>query len=507
MPSRDHVLLTGATGLLGRRLLRRLLASGRRVAVLVRDAPAAPAAERVRELLASWSDARAAPPTVLAGDLCAPGLGLSVTDRGWLACRCRSAVHAAADVSFRSRSDGGPWATNVDGTRRLLELCAAAGVSEFHHVSTAFVCGDRAGPVREDELDCGQRFHNDYERSKFEAERLVRASRLRATVYRPSVIVGDSRTGRTSAYHGFYRFLELADRLASLVPAEAADAPGKRLLPLRLPLTGDERRDLVPVDWVARAVARLVCRPCLHGRTYHLTAVAPASVRDIKETAEEALNLAGVRLVGPGPLADPSPLEEAFLGQLRDYEPYLDGDPVFDRRNTLAALPRLPPPRVDRALLRRLIRRAVADRWGRDRRRLPAPGPGLSCAAYVERFFPEAARRSSLARLPLHMAVGLDVCGPGGGRWTLRWTAGQLGPVRRGLEADAAVVYRLDRAAFEDVVRGRRSPQDAFLDRRIAVRGDVEKGLKLAVLFGWFVREFPFTGPPREAPHAAVLSA
>jgi nucleoside-diphosphate-sugar epimerase len=501
----DCVLLTGATGFLGRGLLLRLLASGRRVAVLVRDASAVSPTERIRDLLAAW-EARAAP-VVLGGDLCAPGLGLSAADRGWLARRCRSAVHAAADVSFR-RLDGGPWATNVEGTQRLLEVCAEAGVTEFHHVSTAFVCGDRAGPVREDELDRSQGFHNDYERSKFEAERRVRASGLRATVYRPSVIVGDSRTGRTSSYHGFYRFLEAADRLASSLPAETTGAPGKRLLPLRLPLSGDEPRDLVPVDWVARAVVRIVNRRRLHGLTYHLTAAEPVRVRDVKETAEEVLNLSGVRLVGPAPLTDATPLEEAFLGQVRDYEPYFEGDPVFDRRCTLTALPGMPPPPIDRALLTRLIRFAVADGWGRSRRRRPAATAAVDCAAYVERFFPEAARRSVLARIPLDLAVGLDVSGPGGGRWTLRWTGGELGPVRRGLEADAAVIYRLDRAAFEAVVRGRQTPQEAFLARRIAVQGDVEKGLKLAVLFGGFVKEFPFEGrPPREESGAAVLSA
>src|SRR5262249_11642230 len=147
-------------------------------------------------------------------------------DRNWIARHCTRVVHAAADVSLRRSPGGDPWTTNVDGTQRLLDLCAALGVGELHHVSTAFVCGERAGPIREDELDRGQAFHNDYERSKFEAERRVRASQgLRATVYRPSVIVGDSVTGYTSSYHGFFRFLELGDRLA--VPR-----PGRRTLPL-----------------------------------------------------------------------------------------------------------------------------------------------------------------------------------------------------------------------------------------------------------------------------------
>ena len=512
MSDAGAILLTGATGFLGRYLLRDLLASGRRVAVLARDARSAPAAERVRELAARWGDqfpVGARPPVVLSGDVRVPGLGLHAADRAWLARHCRAVLHAAADVALRRAPGSDPWATNVEGTRHVLELCAALGVGEVHHVSTAFVCGDRPGPIAEDELECGQGFHNDYERSKFEAERLVRAAPgLRATVYRPSVLVGDSRTGHTTSYHGFYRFLELASRLAFPPPARPAAEAGEgwRSLPLRLPFTGNERRNLVPVDWVGRAVVRLVGRPDCHGRTYHLVARAPVRVRDIKEVAGELLQIDGARWGGGVP-RDPSPLEELFLGQLREYWPYLDGEPAFDCRNTLAALPDLPAPLMDRALLTRLIRFAVADRWGRSQRRVVAAA-GINCAHYVERFFPEAVRRSSLARLPIDVTVGLDVRGAGGGRWSFRCGGGEARLLRRGTERGAEVVYRMDVATFEAVVRGREAPQDAFLARRIEIEGDVEKALKLAVLFGQFVMECPYApSPRREATDAAPLPA
>jgi thioester reductase-like protein len=501
------VLLTGATGFVGRYLLRGLLVSGRRVAVLARDERGATAEERVRALSPLWEGARhdrPACPVVLAGDLRAPRLGLSAAGRHWAARHVCCVVHAAADVSFRPSPGGDPWATNVEGTERLLDLCAALGVPEFHHVSTAFVCGDRAGPVGEVELCRGQRFHNDYERSKFEAEARVRAARgVRATVYRPSVVVGDSRTGYTSSYHGFYRFLELGDRVAAPQPALRS---ARRFLPLRLPLTGDEPRNLVPVDWVARAVAEVVNDPRRHGRTYHLTARAPVPMREIEAVAAEVLGIDGVRWAGPGPLSEPTALEAAFLHQVRDYWPYLRGDPVFDCRNTRAALPDLPPPAVDRALLARLIRFAVADRWGR-RGRPRAGGAGVDCARYVEQFFPEAARRATLARIPLDLTVGVAVTGPGGGRWSCRWAGGSLLDVRRGQDAGADVTYRLDAATFEAIVRGRLSPHDAFLARQVEIGGDVEKGLKLAVLFAQFVRECPFAPEEPEGADAVALPA
>ncbi|HKI34550.1 MAG TPA: SDR family oxidoreductase [Gemmataceae bacterium] len=517
MSESGYILLTGATGFLGRYLLRGLLACGQRVAVLVRDGRAAPAEERVRELTSLESDAqrdRPANPVVLAGDVCAPRLGLGIIDRIWLARHCVRAVHAAADVSLRRSFAADPWQTNVEGTQRLLDLCPALGIREFHHVSTAFVCGQRAGPVKEEELDRGQSFHNDYEESKFEAERRVRQARhLLATVYRPSVIVGDSHSGYTSSYHGFYRFLELGTRLAvspspplpapAGSPAPAAGGTGRRVLPLCLPFTGDEPRNLVPVDWVAQAIVAIVNQPRLHGRTYHLVAQTPVPVRDIKAVAEEVLAIDGVRWAGPGSRQPPTPLEELFLDQVREYWPYLHGDPVFDCRNTRTALPRLPAPGVDRAMLARLIRFAVADQWGRSGRKKSPPATGRACASYVESFFPESLRRSSLGRIPVDVTVGLDVAGAGGGRWSCRLRGGEP-MVRRGLAAEAEVVYRMDLATFEAVVRGRLDPREAFLARRIEIEGDVEKGLKLAVLFDHFVKECPYAPEPHPEENDAV---
>jgi hypothetical protein len=193
-----------------------------------------------------------------------------------------------------------------------------------------------------------------------------------------------------------------------------------------------------------------------------------------------------------------TPLEESFREYLRDYWPYLHGDPAFDCHNTRAALPVLPAPSVDRELLRRLIRFAVADRWGRSRHTDRAEACAFSCARYLEHFLPEHAGRSVLAGVvALDVTVALDVRGPGGGQWSCRWAGGQLVGVRCGLDEGAAVTYHTDAATFEAVVLGRRSPSEVFFARRLDITGDVEKGLKLAFLFTQFVQEFPDGAPPR----------
>ena len=501
MPERRSVLLTGATGLLGQYLLHDLLLKANPVAVLVRDSREARAAERIAQIVAFWSErlGRKLPtPIVLNGDLGQVGLGLTVADRCWLGQHCQTVLHSAANLSFRETPEGEPWRTNLEGTKSLLALCRDVGLSAWHQVSTAFVCGRRAGIIAEEGRENGQGFHNPYEESKYQAEQLVRATPgIRATIYRPAVIVGDSRTGYTSSFNGLYRFLELAARLATV-----HSTAGQARLPLRLPLSGDEVWNLVPVDWVSRAIVELLARPQWHGRTFHLVARSPVSTRLVRDVGAEVLNLRGVEFVGSEAVEQPSLLEQRFHDGIREYWPYLGGNPVFASANTSAALPDLPPPPVDRPMLERLIRFAVANRWGRIPKQTtevsPRSLPPSRCAEYIEQVFPGQARQSGLAReAGLDLTICIDLRGPGGGQWSCKWQQGELIYARRGLEDDAVVTYHTDTETFQAVISGLQIPQEAFFEQRIAITGDLETALKLAVLFGQFLAEHPVPQPHR----------
>jgi thioester reductase-like protein len=490
MPERRGILLTGATGSLGRYLLRDLLVEGRAVTVLVRGSDAGQAPARIAAIVDFWSTrlGRRLPiPTVLSGDLVQIGLGLTGADRNWLGRQCRTVVHCAASLSLCRTREGEPWRTNVEGTRSLLALCRQVGLSEWHQVSTAFVCGRRTGLIAEDDGDTSRGFHNAYEESKWQAEQVVReTSGIGATIYRPAVIVGDSRTGYASSFHGLYRFLELAARLAS----------GPAGLPLRLPLCSDEVWNLVCVDWVSRAMVALLARPHWHGRPFHLVARSSVSTRFVRDVAAAVLDLAGVQLVGREGVTNPSRQEQWFLEGLREYWPYFAGNPRFTSTNTNAALPDLPPPRVDRPLLERLIRFAVANRWGRSDARSTKAHRDVSslssCAEYIERIFPRQARQSQLAReAGLNLAVGIDLHGPGGGQWCCQWNDGELIAIKRGSTSGAAIIYHTDTTTFQAIVSGRETPQEAFFEQRIAITGDLESALKLAVLFAQFLAENP----------------
>jgi thioester reductase-like protein len=213
--SRDNgsVLLTGATGFVGMEVLARYLERGEReVVTLVRAPSQAAAADRMQTLLFNLFGARASAYAgrvrAVAGELTAPRLGLDPGRYAELAERVTTVVHSAASVSFALPLEEART-INLDGTRRMLEFASLArtsgGLDRYAHVSTAYVAGTHDGRFAECDLELGQRFRNSYEQSKFEAEQLVRSRpELPFTILRPSIIVGDRRSGWTAAFNVLY---------------------------------------------------------------------------------------------------------------------------------------------------------------------------------------------------------------------------------------------------------------------------------------------------------------
>ncbi len=365
-----HLLLTGATGQVGQYLIRDLLLEGQPVAALVRSQGNRSARDRLESILTRWESELGRPlarPVCLEGDVTAPGLGLSAGDRDWAARHCGGVLHNAASLTFVGTDrDKDPWLSNLTGTGHVLDFCRRAGIRELHYVSTAYVCGKRSGVVREADLDCGQEFRTDYEHCKCEAEKLVRAADFldAPTVYRPAMIVGDSRTGYTATYHGLYPYLQFAYLVSQYAPR---GADGRWHAPLRLNLTGDEGRNLVPIDWVSAVMTHVLLHPDLHGRTYHLTPPEPVTARTIEKAMSTRLSYYGPSFDGPDALAQGplNELEKQFYEYVSIYQPYWNQEPVFDSANTLAAAPHLPCPAVDVPYLHRLMDYAIEDRWGK----------------------------------------------------------------------------------------------------------------------------------------------
>jgi len=452
-----YVLLTGATGLVGRYLVRDLLRDGHRLAVLVRSSRRESAAERIEGLLQFWEQqaGESLPrPVVLSGDVASDGCGLSDEDLVWARGHCDRIIHNAASLTFVGADrERDPWLTNLQGTRNTLLLAEQLGVEEFHYVSTAYVCGWRQGVVREDELDVGQTFRNDYEHSKFLSEQMVRESSFLRdlTIYRPTVIGGDSQTGFTSTYHGVYAYLKL---MAVINGNAAVGEDGRRHTPVRLRVTGDEPRNVVPVDWVSEAISRIFRAPSLHGRTYHLAPRQPITARQVIEAGYEYFNSYGVEFAGTTQPASETigSLDQAARDGMVLYETYETSDPVFDTANVDRYLPDLPCPPIDRASLLQCFRFGEQDRWGK--RREPKPEVPCWIDERLEELLASDNEDDTTPEFSDSEVIGLCVSGAGGGQWSLEYAEGQLVGLERGLPDAPAIIFRTTAPEMIELLRG-----------------------------------------------------
>ncbi|MCC6509685.1 MAG: SDR family oxidoreductase [Pirellulaceae bacterium] len=407
------VLLTGATGLVGRFLLAGLLRQRIPTIALVRGQPHRSPAARIDEALAPFETHNLLPrPTVLEADLTAPGLGLSSQALQQLQAQPLRLLHSAASIRFQANpADGEPYATNVKGTRHLLELARHLTVSEFHHVSTAYVQCDRTPgrlaeqrTAREVPVPLSAPAGNDYERSKIQSENLILDCRHIGlkSIYRPSIVVGDSQSGYTSTYHGFYAPLQIA---YGLVRAGVLDAAMADDLRHRLGLTANDSKNLVPVDWLAAAILHLMQLRTALGGIYHLTHPQPALLHDIQQAIiaalQESMGTGAVQRSAPLPEFDP----ELFGQQMAVYASYFQDDPPFDRSRTAKFLGDLPCPAMDFLSLKRLALAAIANNFG-----WPKPQPPLRSPRRI-RLVPSAGQGSHPKAGLAEAQVDLEILG------------------------------------------------------------------------------------------------
>src|SRR5215467_15663224 len=264
-----NYFVTGATGFIGRNLVARLLQREGTVYALVR----AGSRGRLEELRTAWGadGARVVP---VAGDLTQPGLGVSEEDLLTLRGKVDHFFHLAAVYDMTAGAEAQEVA-NVEGTRHAVELATSIDAGCFHQVSSIAAAGLYRGEWREDMFDEAEHLDtHPYFRTKHESERVVREDCSRPwRVYRPGIVVGDSRTGEIDKVDGPYYAFKLLQQ-------------ARRVLPTWLPAVGVEGGEIniVPVDYVADAIDYIAHKPKLDGRAFHLTDPDP-------KTAGEVINL------------------------------------------------------------------------------------------------------------------------------------------------------------------------------------------------------------------------
>jgi thioester reductase-like protein len=341
------LLVTGATGFLGRELVARLLADDPALAIiaLIRADDDASLERRRARLAEGLPASDASRLSAVRGDVEHARLALSPPDYESLIARVDGALHVAASVRFDLPLDEARR-INVGGTNEVIALCrrvrARGGSGRLDYVGTAYVAGTRRDLVMEDELDGAVGFRNTYEQSKMEAERRVRDARddLPIAIHRPSIIVGEAGTGRTTQYKTIYWPMKILVRFYGRWEA---------VLPriVKLPVNPDCALDIVPVDHVARAVATLARRDDAIGKTFHHASGPDAvTIRQLTDAACDHFGVARLGFIDPEGVAGMAgralrPLVRRLAPRLaasgESMLAYTRANPRFDVTNARAA--------------------------------------------------------------------------------------------------------------------------------------------------------------------------
>ena len=337
------VFITGATGFLGSHLAARLLDHGNHVTALARSSKNASAETRVKDVLRDVGTSRLDNLRVLEGDISQPDLGLSEAAKKQLAASTDETWHCAASLSFQQQDRDEIFRMNVDGTRYVLDFVKQTHSRRLQHVSTAYIAGNRPDLALETEINVGQSFKNPYEESKCQAELLIAAEQNKqsivASVYRPSIVIGDSRSGRATHFHGVYAFIRALWSMLERLRRRKPDSDFVHL-PLRLPGVEAQTLNFVPIDYVVNGMIEISGRVDSAGGTYHLANPVPTENRLWLPNICRALHVEGIQLVGQKCfLKTPMTKLEALLQkQMAFYYQYLQGEPRFDCRRAIEAL-------------------------------------------------------------------------------------------------------------------------------------------------------------------------
>ena len=260
--------------------------------------------------------------------------------------------HCAADVNLGKDPDGKVLQTNLEGTRNALEMAHLLKVKVLHYVSTAYVAGTYSGRVMEGTLPATG-FNNSYEKSKFEAEKLVMNCGIPYTIYRPSIIVGRLSDGLIRKPLAFYRILEFLGKYKKHYCIKNGLKPNAEItMNLRLLAGWSDKIYFVPVNYVQAAISRLFFQP-VENKCYHITGESPVTTQDIEASVVQTLKFNGLRIVDHA--EDLNREEKMVKAMIGDLMPYFLSNITFDSSNVRAALgPEILDWKQDLAFLKRM---------------------------------------------------------------------------------------------------------------------------------------------------------
>ncbi|WP_289140329.1 SDR family NAD(P)-dependent oxidoreductase [uncultured Brevibacillus sp.] len=307
-----NILVTGATGFLGKKLSQDLVNEGHTLFLLARNE------QKASQLLQSFADKVKSKIHMVMGDVSLPGLGLTQQDLQLVQHKIDAVYHLAAYLSFDPAHKTQTFTVNVDGTKNTLLFAEGIGASRFIYVSTAYTVGKEV--AGKEELYSPERsFVNHYEESKCLAEHLVisHSDKMEVVIVRPSIIIGDSRTGEADTNFGLYGLL----KGLCVLKRRASRTAGWQNQTYRMRLDVNVQTNLVPVDYVTSVLVAALTH-AQNKTIYHASNPAPPTQELVIECIKEVLDFPNLQAI-PYESNEPLTVEEkvfhASMGIFKEY--------------------------------------------------------------------------------------------------------------------------------------------------------------------------------------------
>jgi len=383
LKNKPVVALTGTTGFLGSHLMAAMLSKGYNIIVFGRSAKNESLEERISRLLHWFGiDSCLDQVTCVDTDLSQDNLGIPTGEYSRLCSVVDSVIHCASDTSFSESKREKVIAANINNLKGILDFSKNAHVNFFHYISTAYVAGTSVTYCKET-LSSVKTFTNVYEESKAEAEKIIsrfcERNSISLSIIRPSIVYGDSQSGRSLKFNALYfpvrsaqaiRDIYLNDILnnGGLKAAKNGifiDKEGYLFLPLKIYLPHEGDINIIPVDYFVNTTIKII-ENCSGNGIYHLTNPFHTTMKIIAKYYEQLMKVNGVEIIY-GPMPDEllrNPVEELFDRFIEPYRPYLSDNRVFDRTNTILATDNMNPPEFTYDIFKTCMEYAIKVNWG-----------------------------------------------------------------------------------------------------------------------------------------------
>ena len=332
------ILITGVTGFLGGFLAGELIKRGRKTLLLVRPKGNDSAQKRVGRLMKFLDIEPEHSPIVISGEIDKPGLGLSAEHTGVLQ-NVKEVLHCAADTSFAQRKKQQVEQTNLQGLQNVFN--AVPNCERFYHMSSAYSAGKQEGIVKEEMLN-PQAFHNPYERSKNEAEKLItnlcREKGIELTIFRPSITYGDTTTGKSLRFNALYFPVRTLLFFKDSLKKDILERSGQRAAQLgvsinengtiNLPLTfpGSGGLNLVPINFLVEAVTAIMDSG--ENGIFHIVNPQIETIHQLAQNIQKHYAISGLSVAEKA--AQDGPLQTLINSYIDVYYPYFCDNRIFD---------------------------------------------------------------------------------------------------------------------------------------------------------------------------------